>query len=62
MSRTRGTALTLRRLNAIEEALSSRMAGERDCGDDPDMPNDDDYDAAYEWVSEQISKRKDRQP
>jgi len=56
------TRLTLRRLNAIEEALSARLAGERDCYDDPDTPTDADYEAAYDWVTEQIERREKRAP
>ena len=56
------TRLTLRRLNAIEEALSARLAGERDCEDAPDAPTDPDYEAAYQWVDEQIAKRLARKP
>jgi hypothetical protein len=51
------TRLTLRRLNAIEEALSSRLAGEMDISVGENSFSYKDYYAAYDWVSEQISKR-----
>ena len=57
---SRSNPLTLRRLNAIEEALSSRMADERDTQDDPEAPTDGDYEGAYAWVSAEITKREAR--
>lgn len=47
---------TRRELQAIEEALSSRTAGEMDIEDDPDAPRREDYDTAWEKVSERLNK------
>lgn len=48
--------LTLRRLEAMQEALIFRMAGEIEEGED--MPDQFDYDYALYWVNQQIAKRK----
>lgn len=53
------TRLTIKRLEAIQEALLSRLAGEIDVQDD-DAPTHDDYDRAADWVTEQISKRENK--
>lgn len=50
--------LTVRRLKAMEEALSSRLAGENDIDGDPDAPTHADYEAAWEWVIQQMNKRE----
>lgn len=50
--------LTMRRLIAIEEALSSRLAGEIDVGNDPENPKPEDYESAFDWVCEEISRRR----
>lgn len=47
--------LTLRRLEAIEEALSSRLAGPIE---NVEPLTEKDYEAAYEWVIEQIRKKE----
>ena len=47
---------------AIEEALSARMAGERDIADDEGAPATEDYEDAYEWVLAQLDKRDRRNP
>lgn len=52
--------LTLKRLRAIEEALSSRLAGEIDIEDDADAPAHRDYEAAWYWSIAQIEKREAR--
>lgn len=40
--------------NAIEEALSARLAGERDNQDDPDAPTTEDYEQAHRKVMQRI--------
>lgn len=45
--------LTLKMLRAIEEALTARLAGEIDIEADRD-----DYEAALDWIGEQIAKRE----
>lgn len=50
------TRLTLRRLEAIQEALIHRLAGEIE----PDCPKIEDYDAALTWVSDEIRKRMEK--
>lgn len=63
--------LTARLLEAMEEALSARLAGgfgphggpeELDCNDEEpyDGPTQKDYDQAQFWVSVQRHKRKKR--
>jgi hypothetical protein len=44
--------LTTKRLEAIEEALNARLAGEIDV----DVPRDA-YEGALEWVVEQLRRR-----
>lgn len=46
--------LTQREWEAIEEALSSRLAGERDTDDDPDAPTTEDYEQAHRKVMQRI--------
>lgn len=55
MSRRRLTIVLLR---AMQEALFSRLAGERDNDGDPEAPRTEDYERAVEWVSDQIAKRE----
>ena len=55
---SRANPLTRRRLNAIEEALSSRLAGERDNQDEPDAPTDEDYEGAWAWAIAEINRRE----
>lgn len=51
--------LTLRRLNAMQEALNSRLAGEINAEFGPEFEiKREDYDAALEWVQAQIEKRE----
>lgn len=50
--------LTLRRLNAMDNALSAMLAGEDNTGDWDDAVTRDDLEAASEWVSAQIAKRE----
>jgi hypothetical protein len=45
---------TQREWNAIEEALSSRLAGERDTEDDPEAPTTEDYEQAHRKVMQRI--------
>jgi hypothetical protein len=52
------TRLTLKRLRAIEEALIFRLAGEIEAHDDA-IPAED-YDAALDWVIEEIARREYR--
>lgn len=53
--------LTLRRLRAMENAVSAMEAGEQGEGDwDPDISRED-MEAALEWVVQQISKRRERE-
>lgn len=47
-------SLTLKRLRAIEEALTARLAG--DLGDS-DIPRKV-YDQAHDWAFDEIEKRK----
>jgi hypothetical protein len=42
----------------MQEALFSRLAGERDNDGDPEAPRTEDYERAVEWVSDQIAKRE----
>lgn len=49
--------LTKRLLLAMDEALSSRTAGEIDIADGDDAPKAEDYDDAWLWVAEQLAKR-----
>ena len=50
--------LTLRRLNAMDNALSAMLAGEDNTGDWGETVTRDDLEAASEWVSAQINKRQ----
>jgi len=52
------TRLTKRRLEAIAEALASRLAGERDNDNDPEAPTDDDYENAFSWALQELRKRE----
>jgi len=52
------TRLTIRRLVAMLEALESRLAGEIDIENEPGSPTREDYEAASDWVAEQIDRRK----
>jgi hypothetical protein len=45
---------TKRELLACEEALISRLAGERDNQDDPEAPTTEDYEAALSRVWERL--------
>lgn len=47
------TRLTKRRLEAITEALTSKLAGELDSAD----LTREDYEAAQAWADEQLEKR-----
>ena len=51
--------LTKRRLDAIIEALNSRLAGELNAefGDDWKGPKHEDYEAAKEWAEEEWRRR-----
>jgi hypothetical protein len=51
--------LTLRRLEAIVEALGSRTAGEIDV-EDEDAPTRDDYEEALDWALAEIARRRSR--
>ncbi|WP_293827174.1 hypothetical protein [uncultured Brevundimonas sp.] len=50
--------LTLRRLNAMDNALSAMLAGEDNTGDWDEAVTRADLEAASEWVSAQINKRQ----
>lgn len=50
--------LTLRRLNAMDNALSAMLAGEDNTGDWDEDVTRADLEAASEWVSAQITKRQ----
>jgi hypothetical protein len=50
-------SLTLRRLRAIGEALTQRLAGELDGG----IPRGD-YEAALEWAGGEMARRTNRAP
>ncbi|MBY3155235.1 hypothetical protein HFO56_23210 [Rhizobium laguerreae] len=52
--------LTIRRLEAIVEALTARTAGEIDVEDDG-APTREDYDEAMDWALAEIGRRRDRQ-
>ena len=55
----RRTALTMRRLLAIENALSSMLAGQGPGeGDWSEDVTSDDMEAAMDWCSDQIEKRE----
>lgn len=51
------TRFTYRELEAIEEALCSRLAGERDNQYDEDAPTTEDYESAQSRVAERLAKR-----
>lgn len=51
--------LTIKRLEAIIEALTARLAGEIDVGQDDGSPSADDYEKALEWA---MQKRTDADP
>lgn len=50
--------LSLRRLRAMEGAVSAMLAGEVYEGDWPENVTADDMEAARQWLYEQISKRE----
>lgn len=52
--------LSMRRLEAIEEALSSRLAGEMDIHGDVTAPTEADYETAHSWVCQEIDRRKSK--
>ena len=55
------TRLTIRRLEAMREALLFRTAGEiEQYEDDEDAPTYEDYDTACNWVTEEIGRRERR--
>lgn len=54
------TPLTSRRLEAIVEALTSRLAGEIDISDHPDAPEAKDYEKALAWADDELAKRQSR--
>ncbi|MCS4088617.1 hypothetical protein [Rhizobium sp. BK176] len=49
--------LTVRRLEAIVEALTARTAGDLDI-EDEGAPTRDDYEAALDWALAEIGSRK----
>ena len=49
---------TRKELEAAQEALFSRLAGERDNDDDPEAPTTEDYEAALDRISERLEKMK----
>lgn len=51
--------LTTKRLEAIIEALTSRLAGEIDISDDDGSPSADDYEMALEWAMQELKRRED---
>jgi hypothetical protein len=53
------TRLTKRRLLAMENALSAMLAGEPHQGDWGESVEPGDLEAALNWVSEQLEKRRD---
>lgn len=56
MGRTR---LTSRRLEAIQEALCHRLAGEIESDpDDPSAPRREDYEEAADWIAGRITALK----
>jgi hypothetical protein len=55
-----GTRLTMRRLRAMEAALSAMLAGEQGEGDWPEEIPVEDAAAAHDWVCEQLDKREQR--
>lgn len=52
------TRLSLRRLRAMEGAVSAMLAGEVYEGDWPEDVTADDMEKAWHWISEQIDKRE----
>lgn len=50
--------LTVRRLKAIEGALSAMLAGAENEGDWPDDVKRADMEAAYEWVTDRLAARE----
>jgi hypothetical protein len=52
--------LTIKRLSAMREALTARLAGEIDVGDEPGASQREDYEAAIAWVQDKLSSRKNR--
>lgn len=50
--------LTKKRLEAIIEALTFRLAGEIDVDLNDEMPSSDDYEMALEWAIEELAKRR----
>lgn len=53
---TRSRPFTLKELIAIDEALSSRTAGEIDVEGEEDMPAYEDYESAWSKIAERIAK------
>lgn len=51
---------TRKELEAIEEALCSRLAGERDNEHEDDAPTTEDYEAAFDRVQERLRKTRAR--
>lgn len=49
---------TRKDLEAIEEAMSSRLAGERDNENEPDAPTTEAYEAAWEKVAARLGGMK----
>lgn len=54
------TRLSLRRLRAMEAALSAMLAGEQGHGDWPEEISGEAADKAHDWVSNQIEKRESK--
>lgn len=51
------TRLTMRRLRAIEGALSALLAGPEGVGDWPEDVTWEDADAAHNWVCDEMDRR-----
>lgn len=49
--------LTKKRLEAIIEALTSRLADEIDVSHDDGSPSVEDYEMALEWAMQELSER-----
>lgn len=47
--------LTKKRLEAIIEALTARLAGEIDVGHENGSPSADDYEKALEWAMQKLT-------
>ncbi len=57
-----GERLTLRKLIAMEAAVSAMLAGMEGEGDWPDDLPKRDLEAAEDWINEQIAKRERPNP